>query len=147
VKVWIGGEVDVSAVDALREARAPLQRMLSELLADRDYGPALRDIGYIPIIMGGPFDGMMRERRLFQRKQSACDYRTEVPYVAFRDGTVEQRQALLLRGLIEAIEDVHRKARRGFEAEQLVADILAAVGHTKTSLGVRASQPIRRRPA
>jgi Immunity protein 44 len=65
-----------------------------------------------------------RERRLFKRSEAWADYRTWIDFQRFKEGDEKERERLLAKNLIEAIEDVTRKAGKAFAGDALVADVL-----------------------
>ncbi|HEX6814618.1 MAG TPA: Imm44 family immunity protein [Gemmatimonadaceae bacterium] len=107
---------------------------MNEALRDREYGPALDHIGIIPMCIRPEWQRDRPERRLFQRKQRAADYRTIVDFEKFLNGTNEVRRKLLVKNIVLVVEDLHRKARGKFAGDRLVADILAICELIRTDI-------------
>jgi hypothetical protein len=107
---------------------------LNEFFADREYGPALKKIAVIPIILRPEWQAGHQERRLFQRKQGAADYRTWIDFEKMRTGPDELRERLLLKNIVEAVADLSRKAGKGFAGERLIEEMLFLFGVTRSEL-------------
>jgi hypothetical protein len=134
VKFFISGEIDAQVYDLYPPVRQLVEQRLNEALANKDYGPALRRIGIIPIIMRPEWEVGYKERKLFQRKQHGADYRMYIDFEQFRLGSREVRVQLLLENIIVAIEDLQRKAGRGFNGGALVDDILVLFEYDRQEL-------------
>ncbi|MDB4912060.1 MAG: hypothetical protein JWO39_2883 [Gemmatimonadetes bacterium] len=124
MKFFISGEIDALVYDLYTPVRQLVEKRLNDALADKDYGPALSSIGIIPIIMRPEWEADRNERKLFQRKQHGADYRMYIAFEEFRSGNLEDRVRLLIGNIVVAIEDLQRKAGRGFKGGALVDDVL-----------------------
>jgi hypothetical protein len=119
-----------------------MEKRLNEALGERDYGPALREIGLIPIILRPGWRERQRERRLFQRKGASADYRTWIDFQTFMEGDDAQRERLVARNLVDAIRDLSRKAGKAFRGADLIDDVLRSLDLTPQDLQTsHAAQP------
>jgi hypothetical protein len=134
VRFFFSGEIDTLVYDLYFVTRPLVEKPLNESLGSRDYGPALINIGIIPIIMRPEWLGDRKERRLFQRKQRSADYRLFIDFERFRSGGLDDRVRLLLANVITAIEDLQRKAGRSFDGGALTADILSLFHYERADL-------------
>lgn len=134
MRFFLSAEVDTLVHEQLRRVQNRVQARLTEFFAGRDYGPALKKIGVIPMILRPEWQAGHREQRLFQRKQKSADYRTWIGFEKMRDGTDELRERLLLKNIVEAVVDLSRKAGKGFAGEQLVEDLLSLFGVNRSEL-------------
>ena len=98
---------------------------MNEFCPSKDYGPALSEIGIIPIILRQPWALKRKERRLFQRKQCRADYRLKIDFDAFMAGDSRDRELLLVRNILTAVNDLTRKAGNHFRGAELRRDIIA----------------------
>jgi hypothetical protein len=107
---------------------------LNAALGQRDYGPAVREFALIPMVLRPERRAGHKERRLWQRREAAADYRTWIDFDRFLAGDAHERERLLVANLLAAVRDVQRKAGPGLDGDALVADILAALdgAHTET---------------
>ena len=128
MKFWFSGELDHRIADAYRPVRAHVEARLNARCGDRRYGSAITKISIIPIIMAPEFLQGRSERRLWQRKKRAADYRTIIDFERFRIGDETERQRLLIENTLDAVRDLQRKAGDDFHGEALVLDILAEFG-------------------
>ena len=136
---FLSGELDADVGELWRDVGKPLEKQLNEALGDRDYGPALKSIGLIPMILRAEFLFGRPERRLFQRKQHSADYRTVISFFAFKRGSPDTRRLLILENLVAAIRDLQRKAKGAFDGDRLIADILATFELSATDLASASS--------
>jgi hypothetical protein len=134
MRFFLSGEVDVLVSEDFRRISNAVEAKLNAFAADRNYGPALKEIGVIPIVLRPTWQAVQRERRLFQRKQSSADYRTWIDFKKMRDGPDSVRERLLLKNIVEAVMDLTRKAGKNFDGERLVNDILQIFGVTQSEL-------------
>ena len=146
MRFFISGELDQAVAEEWRSVALDLERTLNGSLQDRDYGPAIKKIALISVIMGPGWSLEIPDRRLFQRKQAAADYRTRIDFEAFRSGSLEKRRRLIVENLINAVADLSRKAGREFDGQRLVGDILRVCGYSpedvaSSNISVRSSAP------
>jgi hypothetical protein len=134
LRFFIAGEIDTLVNDLWFDTRALVEKRLNDSLGDRDYGPALIEIGILPIIVRPEWARDRKERRLFQRKQRSADYRLYIDFEHFRSGGLDVRVRLLLANVISAIDDLQRKAGRSFDGATLSADILALFHYERVDL-------------
>ena len=127
IRFFFSGEIDILVADSWRSVAYPLERRLNDALGQRSYGPAVGTFALIPIIQRPEWQDGIKERRLFQRREAAADYRTQIDFQQFTDGNDRERERLIVANLIAAVRDVSRKAGKGFDGDALVADILAVV--------------------
>jgi hypothetical protein len=125
---FFSGELDVQVADAWQAVARSLEHRLNEALESRVYGPALREIALIPMILRPEWQQGHKERRLFKRKERVADYRTWIAFNRFLYGATKERECLLVANLVAAVHDVGRKAGRGLDSDALVADILLTLG-------------------
>jgi hypothetical protein len=124
MEFFFSAELDVLVDDEWGPIALSMERRLTAALGSRDYGPALRKISLIPMILRPEWQQGRRERRLFKRSESWADYRTWIDFNGFREGDDKERERLLARNLVEAIADLGRKAGKSFAADALIADVL-----------------------
>jgi hypothetical protein len=134
MKFFLSGELDVEIRDAWAPVRQYVEARLNASLSDKEYGSAICSIGIIPMILRPEWQSARKERRLFQRKQRGADYRTAIDFEQFRSGSERVRRRLLVRNIIEAIEDLQRKAGRAFHGHALVEDILALFQYDRATM-------------
>ena len=134
MRFFLSGEVDIAVHEQMSRIQNPIEAKLNEFFADREYGPALKEIAIIPMILRPEWQTGRRERRLFQRKQESADYRTWIDFEKMRAGPDEVRERLLLKNIVEAVADLSRKAGNGFAGERLVDDMLSLFGVTRSEL-------------
>src|SRR5947208_3702951 len=123
MRFFIAGEVDTAVADAWRESSRPVEVRLNAALAERQYGPAIQSIGIIPMILRPEWQHGRPERKLLRGKDRDADYRTIIDFEAFRQGSAEARERLIVANIVDAVRDLNRKARGTFNGEALVADI------------------------
>lgn len=129
MKFWFSAELDHRVADSYRPVRVRVETRLNALCGDRQYGDAIIKIAIIPMILGPEFLEGRPERRLWQRKQRAADYRTIIDFDAFLNGGEAERERLLIENILDAIRDLQRKAGASFLGEALISDILAEFGY------------------
>ena len=130
MKFFFSGEIDVLVADHWRRVAYPMEKQLNEALGERDYGPALKEIGLIPMIFRPEWRGMYRERRLFRRKEAVADYRTWIEFDDYMKADDPKRERLVARNLLDAIRDLSRKAGKAFRADDLCDDVLKTLNLT-----------------
>jgi hypothetical protein len=131
---WFGGEIDALAYDAWREVRGPVEDRLNAALGARKYGSAVHKIALLPMINSPATSGAGKERRLFKRSEGWADYRTVIDFDAFIEGDTRRRERLIIANLVDAIRDIGRKAGKGFDAEELVDDVLLTMQMSASEL-------------
>lgn len=124
MKFWFSGELDHRISDAYRPVQARVEARLNARCGDRQYGDAITEIAIVPMILGPQFLRGRPERRLWQRKQRAADYRTIIDFEKFRLGDERARERLLVDNTLDAVRDLQRKAGRHFDGDALVSDIM-----------------------
>src|SRR5262245_28858660 len=122
MKFWFSGEVDARVAESYREVRCEIEKTLNATLGANDYGPALEKLAFIPMLLGPEFLEGKRERRLIKHKEKASDYRLIIDFDAWQAGTVHERRALLMKNVLDSIQDIGGKLRGGFDAGRLHAD-------------------------
>ena len=128
MRFFFSGEIDALVSDAWRSVSRPLEKRLNAALGERDYGPAVREFALIPMIMRPEWQkDFYKERRLWQRREAAVDYRTWIDFERFMAGDAQERERLLVENLLAAVRDVQRKAGKGLDGDALIADILRTV--------------------
>ena len=128
MKFWLSGELDHRIADAFPTIRSRVESRLNAQCEERDYGDAVTEIAIIPMILGPEFLQGKSERRLWQRKQRAADYRTFIDFETFRGANDTQRERLLVMNTVNAVLHLQRKVGKQFRGVDLVADILAEFG-------------------
>src|SRR5215813_5287814 len=108
---FLSGEIDTAAYDAWRAVARPFETRVKAAVAQRDYGPAIREFALVPILLRPEFRSDRPERRLWKRREAIADYRTWHNFDECMVGNGNGRERLLGDNLIEAIRDVGRKAR------------------------------------
>jgi hypothetical protein len=131
---FFSGELDTLVGEVYRGVRNSVEASLKAALGTRDYGPAVKTIAIIPMILRPEWQDGHRERRLFKRKEGVADYRTWIDFQRFRDGDELERRRLLTKNLVEAITDVARKAGKGFSGDALVEDVLNVLSFTREDI-------------
>jgi hypothetical protein len=134
MKFFFSGELDADVADVYRPIRRSVERALIEGLASRDYGPAVREIAIIPMILRPEYLVHFRERRLLKRREAVADYRTTIEFGRFLEGDERERTRLLTRNLVEAITDLTRKVGKTFEGDRLIADVLEILAFTREDI-------------
>lgn len=129
---WFGGELDHRIAEAFRPVRTRVERRLNARCQDRDYGDAVTKIAIIPMILGPEFLEGRTERRLWQRKERAADYRTIIDFQKFSVADDAQRERLLLMNVVGAIRHLQTKTGERLRGDNLLADISAEFGLTLT---------------
>jgi hypothetical protein len=130
MKFFFSGEIDALVGDHWRRVAYPMEKRLNEALGERDYGSVLQKIGLIPIILRPELRDSFRERRLFQRKEAAADYRTRIEFDDYMKADDSKRERLVARNLLDAIRDLARKAGKAFRADDLCDDVLRTLNLT-----------------
>ena len=51
MRFFLSGELDVAVGDLFRPVRNKVEEQLNAFCADREYGPAIQEIGVIPMIL------------------------------------------------------------------------------------------------
>lgn len=125
MKFWFSGELDHRIVEAYRPVRTHVEARLNTRCGNRHYGDAVKEIAIIPIILGPEFLKGRRERRLWQRKQRTADYRMIIDFEKFKLGDEVEREHLLVANTLDAVHDLQRKIRDGFDGASLATDIMA----------------------
>ena len=125
MQFFLSGELETQVASDWMRVSNRVEKKLNEFFLDRDYGPAIHEIGIIPMILHPERQHNRRERRLFQRKQKAADYRTWIDFEKVKAGSDELREKLLLKNILEAVTDLARKAGKAFTGERLIEDMLA----------------------
>lgn len=134
MRFFLSSEADIAVSDALSLVQNPIQARLNEYFVDREYGATVKMIAVIPMILRPEWQAGHRERRLFQRKKESADYRTWIDFEKMRAGPDKLRELLVLKNIVEAVKDLSRKARTGFDGAKLVDDILCLFGVTQSEL-------------
>ena len=124
MRFFFSGEIDVAIAEEFRAVRISVERTLNAFCDGRDYGPAVSEIGIIPIVLRPEFMLDRKERRLFQRKQHSADYRLVIDYTRFLHGTTREQELLLVRNVIDSIQDLGRKTGDQFRSAELARDIM-----------------------
>ena len=135
MKFFLSGELDVQIGRLWSRTSNRVERKLNRFFLDQDYGSAIKSIAIIPVIMRPEWQADFPERRLFQRKKFAADYRTWIDFERVRSGSDELREKLLLANIIEAVSDLKRKAGAAFDGERLIEDLLKLFKVTREELG------------
>ncbi len=123
MKFWISGEIDSEVGETFRQIQNAIEEALNEKLGLNDYGEVLSKLALIPIILGPRFSGSQKERRLIKWKDKVADYRLYIDFHAFLNGTEKERKALLLKNLLDSVEDIERKSKGKFQGKKLCRDI------------------------
>jgi hypothetical protein len=130
VRFFFSGEIDAEVADEFREVRQAVERALHNALGRESYGNALESIGVIPMILGPRSLDRRKERRLVQRAKKSADYRLIIDYAAWCKGSRDDRVQLLVRNLLEAVDDIDRKLKGALDGKQLRQDILKTFAST-----------------
>ena len=125
MRFFISGEIHTDVGDAFADVRNAVEAKLNGFFAERDYGSMMVELAVIPIILPPDWGLDRPERRLFQRKQRTADYRTRIDYARFLAGDDRSRTALLVRNILDAINDASRKAGTQFRGAALSEDVAA----------------------
>jgi hypothetical protein len=120
---FFSGELDHEVSETYRPVRQRIERVLNEALSSENYGNALEKIAIIPMILSPCFAEGRKERRLLQHKEKAADYRLFIDFLSFANGSVQDRERLLLENVINCIEDIGRKLKGKFDSKRLLCDI------------------------
>jgi hypothetical protein len=123
MRFFFSGEVDVAIAETFRAVRVSVERTLNAFCDGRDYGPAVSEIGIIPIVLRPEFMLDRKERRLFQRNQHSADYRLIIDFARFLHGTTREQELLLVRNVIDSVLDLGRKTGEQFRSAELARDI------------------------
>jgi hypothetical protein len=123
MEFWISGEIDSEVGEMFRPIQNAIEKALNENFGSNSYGEILGKIALIPIILGPRFQDFQKERRLIKWKEKIADYRLHIDFHAFSKGTERERKAMLLKNLLNAVEDIERKSKGKFEGEKLRQDI------------------------
>ena len=134
MEFFLSGELNAEIADAYAPVRRHVEERLNTSLSAKEYGSAVRSIGVIPMILRPESRLSRPERKLFQRKACGADYRTAIDFEKFRDGNESVRQQLLVRNVVEAVEDLQRKAGRTFQGHALMQDILRLFQYDRATL-------------
>jgi len=124
MKFFFSAEIDTLASEPWRRVAQSMERRLTDALGLRDYGPSIREIALIPMILRPEWQEGHKERRLFKRKEAVADYRTWIDFRRFTEGDDAERERLLAKNLVEAITDLTRKAGKNFRGDALIDDVL-----------------------
>jgi hypothetical protein len=127
MRFFFSGEIDADVADEYREVRKAVEKNLNSALSNQSYGSALDSIAIVPILLGPRFSGSQKERRLLQRSKRSADYRLIIDYDAWRAGSRDERDRLLIMNLLEAVDDIARKLKGALDGTRLRLDILKAI--------------------
>ncbi|HEV2692634.1 MAG TPA: Imm44 family immunity protein [Verrucomicrobiae bacterium] len=131
---FFSGELDHRISEAFRPVRSRVESRLNARCQHRDYGDAVTEIAIVPMILGPEFLAGRPERRMWQRKKRAADYRTIIDFEKFSVADDAQRERLLLMNVADAIRHLQTKTGSGFRADDLLADITAEFGLALTEV-------------
>lgn len=118
----LGGENSGKIIDLIKEIENKIKQ-----LDINDYGGNINEISIIPIIIKNisvlEENNLLKERRLVKKITGEADYRIKIDYEKFNNSEVENKKILILKNIIEAINDIGRKVEE-FDNEKLEKDIL-----------------------
>ncbi|EMF81681.1 Imm44 family immunity protein [Leptospira sp. P2653] len=127
MRFFISCEIDGRFGDEIptkfREIRKYVEERLNARLKNKDYGPDVKSLGIIPIILQQDMQKTHKERKLFQRKQRSADYRLYIDFDRFALASADQAIDLLLKNILDSIRHLSTKTKN-FDAGFLEADIL-----------------------
>ncbi|MFO1138661.1 MAG: hypothetical protein U1E41_06280 [Paracoccus sp. (in: a-proteobacteria)] len=101
-----------------------MNRVLSDRLGARDYGPGLTSWFLMFILVPPDFPGASDpERALYKKKDRAFDLRLHVPFQLFRAADRDGRRALLYACIRRGLDMIAARKLPDFDAAALIADV------------------------
>ncbi|MCL2821580.1 MAG: Imm44 family immunity protein [Firmicutes bacterium] len=111
------------------------------LPSDDTYGTEFKNITIVTTILGESrmfpgenTKGMWKERRLIRRKEKCADIRLEIDYDKFVDSDKDTQMLLHIKNIVDSIMAVEERKKSDFKGQQLIDDILLALGVSKDQL-------------
>ena len=104
----------------------PMNKLLSERLADRSYGSALDGSGWFLMFVFQGQDGPMprgAERTLYQRKSAGIDFRLHADSAAWRSADAEERRRLLYDVIRRTFDVLREKQIPGVDVDAFERDV------------------------
>ena len=133
MRFFLSGEIDIQVNEPFSRVQNAIEAKLNLFFAEREYGSALKKIAIIPMIrLSGRLDIGSDDC-----SSESKGPRTTEPWIDFekmRAGPDDVRERLLLRNIIEAIDDLSRKAGKAFAGDRLAEEILTLFGVTRSEL-------------
>lgn len=127
MKIFMSAELGIDDKDynKFSEIQNMIEKKIKELIAGKNYGDAVKEIGIIPTIMSPKFAGFLaKERKLFSWKTKTADIRLKIDYKKFKKADEEGKQKLIIKNIIDSIRILKTKVKKGFDGDKLEADIL-----------------------
>lgn len=104
----------------------PMEKVLNERLADKDYGSGLSSWFLLFVIFSPDTPGHdAPERVLYKKKSKDLDMRLNVDFAAFKAGDTEARRALLYACMLRSLDLMAEKKIPDFDAPALKSDVEA----------------------
>lgn len=122
--IFLGAEIEGPASAKWFELQKEFSVSLNAI-KEMDYGPTLRSIGIVSIIMRPQFfeDGGYTERRYYSRKKCEADIRLRLNYHDFTFSDYDARRGMYISHILEAVHIAGEKAGCDFDLEKLLFDI------------------------
>lgn len=83
MKLWMSGEVEADAFDALRHARLAVQTAFNERFGTTDYGGGISEWAYIAMIGAGRITPSYPEVKRYHRRDGSLEFRLRIDHATF----------------------------------------------------------------
>jgi hypothetical protein len=103
-----------------------MNKVLTERLGDKDYGPGLSSWFLMFILVPPNFPGASDpERALYKKKDKSFDLRLHVPFDAYKAADRDGRRALIYACARRSLDMIAAKKIADFDIAALIADVEA----------------------
>lgn len=110
----------------LNEIYRPMNRVLTQRLGPKDYGPGLVKWFLLFIMLPPAFGGPdSPERVRYEKRSKATDLRLHVSNEAFRQADEAGRRALVVECMMRSLDLIEAKKLPDFDIQSLKADVAA----------------------
>lgn len=108
----------------LNDIYMPMNRILSERLGQKDYGPGLKKWFLLFGMLPADFDGHdFLERIRFEKKNKAFDLRLHLSNEAFRQADEAGRKVLVVECIMRSLDLIEAKKIPDFDIQALKSDV------------------------
>jgi len=137
-------KIDISSLEAYKANRevpnsfGRVQKLIEKKLESIDvanYSKDINDIGIIPECQADwtlLHTQAVPERKYISWVKRSADMRLRVDFYAFKNADEQGRKALIVKNIIDSVKEIDtraKKAKKDFDGERLIQDILAALSN------------------
>jgi len=124
MKIWIGGILDASVADAFREIRNVMERSINLKIEAGEYGLGIStwDVVLVALKSKQP-----KEHTRVTKSSRETDIRIVIDYTDFLHGSIQQREAIIRKALLESIHRLSQKRIPDFDFIKLQKDATEAL--------------------